>query len=59
MARGFPKKGIADQLSIRYYTVDSHVKNIYAKLHVHSITEAVACLHNKHVFDKDVAARRD
>ncbi len=34
-------KQIADTISISYETVRSHMKNIYAKLHVHSNTEAV------------------
>ena len=35
-------KMIADQLSISYQTVRSHIKKIYEKLHVASLTEAVA-----------------
>lgn len=34
-------KQIADTIGISYETVRSHMKNIYAKLHVHSNTEAV------------------
>jgi DNA-binding NarL/FixJ family response regulator len=34
-------KMIADSLGISYETVRSHMKSIYAKLHVHSNTEAV------------------
>jgi len=33
---------IADQCAITYETVRSHMKNIYEKLHVASITEALA-----------------
>ena len=38
---GLTKKEIADRLFIAYTTVDSHVQHIYAKLHVHSATQAV------------------
>jgi DNA-binding NarL/FixJ family response regulator len=33
---------IADKLNISYETVRSHVKKIYEKLHVASLTEAVS-----------------
>ena len=33
---------IADHCGITYETVRSHMKNIYEKLHVASMTEAVA-----------------
>lgn len=39
---GRSKRQIADALFISYHTVDTHLKNIYAKLHVHSKTGAVA-----------------
>ncbi len=39
---GLSKKQIADLLHISYYTVDTHIKNIYAKLHVQSSTGAVS-----------------
>lgn len=41
MREGLTKKEIAERLFLSYYTIDTHVKNIYAKLHVHSRTEAV------------------
>ncbi|MEW6305965.1 MAG: response regulator transcription factor [Verrucomicrobiota bacterium] len=41
LARGFITKEIADKLSISFDTVRFHLKNIYAKLHVRSRTEAV------------------
>lgn len=41
LARGFVSKEIAQQLGIRFDTVRFHLKDIYAKLHVRSKTEAV------------------
>ena len=42
MGQGRGMKGIADELQLSYHTVDSHLRNIYAKLHVHTSTAAVA-----------------
>ncbi|MEM6785780.1 MAG: response regulator transcription factor, partial [Bacteroidota bacterium] len=42
MARGFSQKRIADTLCISTHTVDTHVRNIYRKLHASSGLEAVA-----------------
>ncbi len=42
MAEGFIKKEIAEQLSISQHTVNSHIRRIYDKLHVHTNTAAVA-----------------
>ncbi len=39
---GHSKRRIADALYISYHTVDTHLKNIYLKLQVHSRTGAVA-----------------
>ena len=41
MTEGKLKKEIADSLSLSYHTVDTHLRNIYSKLHVHSRTSAV------------------
>lgn len=41
LAKGHRSKEIADQLSITYLTVNTHLRNIYHKLHVQSRTEAV------------------
>lgn len=42
MVDGMIKKEIADKLSISYHTVDTHLRNIYTKLHVHTRGGAVA-----------------
>jgi two-component system, NarL family, response regulator LiaR len=41
LTKGMSYKMIADACQISYGTVNSHLKNIYEKLHVHSATEAV------------------
>jgi DNA-binding NarL/FixJ family response regulator len=42
MTQGLIKKEIADQLGLSYHTVDTHLRNIYTKLHVHTRTGAVS-----------------
>ena len=42
LTKGYANKEIADQLSISYETVGSHLKHIYEKMHVRSRAEAVA-----------------
>lgn len=42
LTKGMSYKMIADAKSIKFHTVNAHLKNIYEKLHVHSATEAVA-----------------
>jgi DNA-binding NarL/FixJ family response regulator len=42
LAEGNSYKMVADKLNISYSTVNSHIKKIYEKLHVHSLGEAVA-----------------
>ena len=41
LTKGMSYKMIADSCGISYGTVNSHLKKIYEKLHVHSATEAV------------------
>jgi two-component system, NarL family, response regulator LiaR len=41
LTKGRSYKMIADECGISYGTVNSHLKKIYEKLHVHSATEAV------------------
>lgn len=42
LTKGLSYKMIADQCAISLDTVRYHIKNIYEKLHVHSMTEAVS-----------------
>jgi len=42
MADGKTQQQIADQLFLSYHTIDSHLRNIYQKLHVGSGLEAVS-----------------
>ena len=42
LVQGNPKKQIAHDLGISFHTVDTHLRNIYSKLQVHSRSEAVA-----------------
>jgi DNA-binding NarL/FixJ family response regulator len=48
LSDGLSYKMVADRLGISYFTVNAHIKNIYEKLHVHSLGEAVSlALKNK------------
>ena len=42
MERGMKQKQIAETLNLSRHTIDSHFRNIYKKLHVHSAHEAIA-----------------
>lgn len=42
LVEGLSYKMIADRLAISYNTVNSHIKKIYDKLQVHSVSEAVS-----------------
>jgi DNA-binding NarL/FixJ family response regulator len=42
LTKGLSYKMIADATGTSFHTVNSHLKKIYEKLHVHSATEAVA-----------------
>ena len=41
VSQGFSSKEISEKLNISYYTVTTHIKNIYNKLQVNSRTEAL------------------
>jgi DNA-binding NarL/FixJ family response regulator len=42
LVKGLSYKMIAEKCSISYSTVNTHIKHIYEKLHVHSAPEAIA-----------------
>lgn len=42
LIQGISRKKIADKIFISYHTVDFHIRNIYSKLHVNSLPDAVA-----------------
>lgn len=49
MTDGLTKKAIADKLFVSYFTIDTHLKNIYLKLHVHTGRGAVAKVLKEHL----------
>lgn len=42
LSEGLSYKMVADKMGISYFTVNTHIKKIYEKLHVHSLGEAVS-----------------
>ncbi|MBN8876857.1 MAG: response regulator transcription factor [Sphingobacteriales bacterium] len=49
LVQGYSHKMVAAELYISVFTVSNHVKNIYQKLHVHSVSEAVATAIQKRI----------
>lgn len=49
LAKGHSTKAISDKLDIAFNTVRSHLKNIYAKLHVNCGKEAIAKVLAEHI----------
>ncbi len=49
LVEGMSKKHIAGHLNLSPYTVDTHLKNIYAKLHVHSQIDVVSKTLKEHL----------
>lgn len=47
LAQGLLLKEIADHFKIAHPTIQTHIGRIYKKLHVHSRSQAVACLKGK------------
>jgi DNA-binding NarL/FixJ family response regulator len=50
LAEGNSYKMVADKLGISFFTVNTHVKRIYEKLHVHSLSEALSLSMKKKIF---------
>ena len=46
---GLTKQQIADKLFLSFHTVNTHLKNIYSKLHVHSISSAVSKVYKENI----------
>ncbi len=42
LAEGLSYKMVADKMGVSYYTVNTHAKHIYEKLHIQSLGEAIA-----------------
>lgn len=49
LVKGLSQKMVAAELHISPFTVANHIKNIYQKLHVHSVSEAVATAIHKRI----------
>jgi DNA-binding NarL/FixJ family response regulator len=49
LSEGLSYKMVADRLGISFFTVNAHVKKIYDKLHVHSLSEAMAVMQKSKV----------
>jgi DNA-binding NarL/FixJ family response regulator len=49
MVDGLTKQQIADKLFLSFHTVNTHLKNIYTKLHVNSISSAVSKVYKENI----------
>lgn len=49
MVDGLTKQQIADKLFLSFHTVNTHLKNIYTKLHVNSISGAVSKVYKENI----------
>ena len=49
LVKGLSHKMIAAELNISIFTVNNHIKNVYQKLQVHSVSEAVATAIQKNI----------
>jgi DNA-binding NarL/FixJ family response regulator len=49
MVNGFTKKKIAKQLFVSFHTVNTHLKNIYIKLQVHTLSGAVSKVYKENL----------
>lgn len=49
LSEGNSYKMVADKMAVSYFTVNAHIKKVYQKLQVHSVTEAVAMAFKKNL----------
>lgn len=49
MVEGLTKQQIADKIFLSFHTVNTHLKNIYTKLHVNSISGAVSKVYKENI----------
>lgn len=49
LVKGYSQKMVAAELYLSKHTVNNHIKNIYQKLHVHNVSEAVALALQKRI----------
>jgi len=47
LSQGLSYKMVADKMGISFFTVNNHVKRIYEKLQVHSLSEAVSLMNKR------------
>lgn len=50
LSQGLSYKMVADKIGISYFTVNNHVKKIYEKLQVHSLSEAISLMNKRRLF---------
>ncbi|HEY6901958.1 MAG TPA: response regulator transcription factor [Puia sp.] len=51
LVKGYSQKMVAAELHLSRHTINNHIKNIYQKLHVHSVSEAVATAIQKRIVE--------
>lgn len=51
LIKGYSQKMVAAELFLSKHTVNNHIKNIYQKLHVHNVSEAVALALQKRIIE--------
>lgn len=51
LVKGYSQKMVAAELHLSKHTINNHIKNIYQKLHVHSVSEAVATAIQKRIVE--------
>jgi DNA-binding NarL/FixJ family response regulator len=51
LVKGYSQKMVAAELHLSKHTINNHIKNIYQKLHVHSVSEAVATAIQKRIIE--------